>query len=99
MCKGEICGSDEVTRVVIPLVTQSALEGNKSKRVAKTNVWVKIKWNGKYLQGFEDNSKEIEEGNSLSSNKDFEHNRLQTKSGLRPNSRTQVQLIYKRAAT
>jgi len=63
------------------------LEGDKGKKVAKTNVWVKIKRNGKYLQGFEDNSKEIEEGNVLSSNKDFECNRLQTKSGLRPNSR------------
>jgi len=63
------------------------LEGDKSKRVAKTNVWVKIKRNGKYLQGFEDNFKEMKEGNGLSSNKDFKHNRLQTKSGLRPNSR------------
>jgi len=87
VCKGEICSSDEVTRVVIPLVTESALEGDKSGKVAKTNVWVKIKRNEKYLQGFEDNSKEIEEGNGLLSNKDFERNRLQTKSGLRPNSR------------
>jgi len=63
------------------------LEGDKSKKVTKTNVWVMIKRNGKYLQGFEDNSKEIKEGNGLSSNKDFEHNRLQTKLGLRPNSR------------
>jgi len=63
------------------------LEGDKSEKVTKTNVWVMIKRNGKYLQGFEDNSKEIKEGNGLSSNKDFERNRLQTKSGLRPNSR------------
>jgi len=34
-------------RVVIPLITLSALEGDKSKRVAKTNVWVKIKRKGK----------------------------------------------------
>jgi len=63
------------------------LEGDKSKRVTKTNIWVKIKRNGKYLQGFEDNFKERKEKNGLSSNKDFECNRLQTKSGLRPNSR------------
>jgi len=63
------------------------LEGDRCKRVAKTNVWVKIKRNGKYLQGLEDNFKEGKKGNSLSSNKDFEYNRLQTKSGLRPNSR------------
>jgi len=62
------------------------LESDKGKRVAKTNVWVKIKRNEKYLQGFEDSFKEMKEGNSLSSNKDFERNRLQTKSGLRPNS-------------
>jgi len=59
------------------------LESDKSEKVAKTNVWVKIKRNRKYLQGLEDNSKEIKEGNGLSSNKDFECNRLQTKSGLR----------------
>jgi len=64
------------------------LEGDKSEEVIKTNVWVKIKRNGKYLQGFEDDSKGVKEGDGLSSNKDFEHNRLQTKSGLRPNSRT-----------
>jgi len=87
MHKGEICSSDKVTRVIIPLVTQGTLEGDKSEGVVKTNVWVRTKRNGKYLQGFEDNSEEIKEGNSLSSNKDFEHNRLQTKSGLRPNSR------------
>jgi len=34
------------------------LECDKSEEVAKTNVWVKIKRNGKYLQGFEDNFKE-----------------------------------------
>jgi len=34
------------------------LEGDKSEKVTKTNVWVKIKRNGKYLQGFEDNFKE-----------------------------------------
>jgi len=34
------------------------LEGDKSKKVTKTNVWVKIKRNGEYLQGFEDNLKE-----------------------------------------
>jgi len=44
--EGEICGSDEVTRVVIPLITLGALEGDKSERVAKTNVWVKIKKKG-----------------------------------------------------
>jgi len=85
--KGEICSSDKVTRVVIPLVTKGALESDKGERVTKTNVWVKIKRDGKYLQGFEDNSKEKKEGNGLSSNKDFECNRLQTKLGLRPNSR------------
>jgi len=63
------------------------LEGDKSERVIKTNVWVKIKRNGKYLQGLEDNFKELKEGNIGSSNKDRERNRLQTKSGLRPNSR------------
>jgi len=35
------------------------LEGDKSKKVTKTNVWVKIKRNGKYLQGFEDDFKEM----------------------------------------
>ena len=54
----EQCGSDEVTRVVIPLVTQSVLEYDKGKRVTKTNVWVKIKRNGEHLQGFEDKLKE-----------------------------------------
>jgi len=62
------------------------LEGDKSERVAKTNVWVKIKRRGKYLQGVEDNFKEKKRDNG-SSNKDRERNRLQTKSGLRPNSR------------
>jgi len=56
--KGEICGSDKVIRVVIPLITLSALEGDESEKVAKTNVWVKIKRKGKYLQGFEDNFEE-----------------------------------------
>jgi len=63
------------------------LEGDKGEKVVKTNVWVVIKRNGKCLQGFEDNFKEKKKGNSFSSNKDFERNRLQTKSGLRPNSR------------
>ena len=47
MHKGEMCGSDEVTRVVIPFITLSVLEGDKSEKVAKTNVWVKIKRKGK----------------------------------------------------
>jgi len=34
------------------------LKGDKSKKVAKTNVWVRIKRKGKYLQGLEDNFKE-----------------------------------------
>jgi len=37
------------------------LEGDKSKKVAKTNVWVMVKRNGKYLQGLEDTFKEIKE--------------------------------------
>jgi len=41
------------------------LKGDKSKKVAKTNVWVKIKRNGKYLQGFEENSKEEKRGNGF----------------------------------
>jgi len=41
------------------------LEGGKSEKVAKTNVWVMIKRNGEYLQGLEDNSKEVKEGNGL----------------------------------
>ena len=62
----------KVTRVVIPLVTQSVLERDKCERVTKTNVWVKIKRNGERLQGFEDKLKESKEkGNSGSSNKDF----------------------------
>jgi len=64
VCKGEICSSDEVTRVVIPLNNLSALESDKSEKVAKTNVWVMIKRNGKYLQGLEDNFKEVKKGNS-----------------------------------
>jgi len=35
-----------------------ALECDKGEKVVKTNVWVKIKRNGKYLQGVEDNFKE-----------------------------------------
>ena len=85
--KGEMCGSDKVTRVMIPLVTWSALEGDESEKVAKTNVWVKIKRNGEYLQRLEDNSKEIKEEMVCQATRTFEHNRLQTKSGLRPNSR------------
>ena len=59
----ERCSSDKVTRVVIPLVTESVLECDKGERVAKTNVWVKIKRNGECLQGFEDELKEREKGN------------------------------------
>jgi len=44
-----------VIRVIIPLITEVVLECNKSERITKTNVWVKIKRRGKYLQGFEDN--------------------------------------------
>jgi len=47
--KGEICGSDEVIRVVIPLTTEVVLECDKGEEVTKTNVWVKIKRKGKYL--------------------------------------------------
>ena len=47
MHKGEICGSDEVIRVIIPLMTLSVLEDDKSEKVAKTNVWVRIKRKGK----------------------------------------------------
>jgi len=41
------------------------LECDKSEEVTKTNVWVMIKRNGEYLQGFEDNSKEVKERDSL----------------------------------
>jgi len=59
MCaKVKYAAAIKVTRVVIPLVTEVVLEGDKSEKVTKTNVWVKIKRNGKYLQGFEDNFKE-----------------------------------------
>ena len=58
MHKGKIYGSDKVTRVIIPLITKVTLECDKGKKVTKTNVWVKIKRNGKYLQGFEDDFKE-----------------------------------------
>ena len=71
--KGKRCGSDEVTRVVIPLVTQGVLECDKVERVAKTNVWVKIKRNGERLQSFEDKLKESKKGNVCSSNKDSEY--------------------------
>jgi len=70
MCKGRVCSSDKVTRVVIPLVTESVLKGNKGERVVKTNVWVKIKRNWKYLQEIEDNFKEGKRGNGFASNKD-----------------------------
>ena len=56
--RDEMCSSDKVTRVVIPLITRVTLECNKGERVTKTNVWVKIKRNGKYLQDVEDNFKE-----------------------------------------
>jgi len=46
------------------------LECDKGEEVIKTNVWVKIKRNGKYLQGVEDNFKKKEKRNSGSSNKD-----------------------------
>jgi len=68
--KGEICSSDEVIRVVIPLITKVVLECNKGEKVTKTNVWVKIKRKGKYLQGFEDDFNETIKGNIGSSNKD-----------------------------
>jgi len=59
MCaKIMVCDSDKVIRVVIPLITQVTLEGDKGEKVAKTNVWVKIKRKGKYLQSIEDNFKE-----------------------------------------
>ena len=89
MCaREEQCGSDEVTRVIIPLVTKAILECDKGERVAKTNVWVKIKRDGEHLQGFEDELKESKEkGNGCSSNKTLESSGLQTKSDLRPNSR------------
>jgi len=41
------------------------LGGDKSKKVAKTNVWVMIKKSGKCLQGFEDNFKENKRGKWL----------------------------------
>ena len=52
-----------VTRVVIPLVTQGALESDKGERVAKTIVWDVIKRNRERLQGFEDKLKEREKEN------------------------------------
>jgi len=54
----------KVTRVIIPLVTEVVLERDKSEKVTKTNVWVKIKRKGKYLQGFEDYFKKTKKGNS-----------------------------------
>jgi len=42
---------------IFPLLTREVLECDKGERVAKTNVWVKIKRSRKYLQGFEDNFK------------------------------------------
>jgi len=68
--KGEICGSDEVYKGHNSLNNLSALEGDKSEKVAKTNVWVEIKRKGKYLQGLEDHFKERQKGNVGSSNKD-----------------------------
>jgi len=62
MRKGRACSSDEIIRVVIPLITEVTLKGNKSERVAMTNVWVEIKRKGKYLQGFEDNFQERNKG-------------------------------------
>ena len=56
--KMKTCGSNEVIRVVIPLITKVTLECDKGEKVVKTNVWVKIKRNGKYLQGLEDYFKE-----------------------------------------
>ena len=70
MRKSRACSSDEVIRVVIPLITEVVLECDKGEKVAKTNVWVKIKRRRKYLQGLEDNFKERKERNSGSSNKD-----------------------------
>ena len=56
--QGERCSSNEVIRVIIPLITRVTLECDKGEKVAKTNVWVKIKRNREYLQGLEDNLKE-----------------------------------------
>ena len=68
--KVKTCGSDEVIRVIIPLITKVTLECDKGEKVIKTNVWVEIKRNGKYLQSIEDNFKERKKENSSSSNKD-----------------------------
>ena len=62
MRKGRAYSSDEIIRVIIPLITEVTLKGNKSERVAMTNVWVEIKRKGKYLQGFEDNFQERNKG-------------------------------------
>jgi len=64
------CSSDEVIRIVIPLITGVTLECDKGEKVAKTNVWVEIKRNRKYLQSVEDNFKKRKKGNGGSSNKD-----------------------------
>ena len=64
-----MCGSDEVIRVIIPLITEVTLECDKGEKVTKTNVWVKIKRSGKYLQRLEDNFKEEIMRNVCSSNK------------------------------
>jgi len=64
------CGSDEVIRVVIPLITGVTLECDKGEKVTKTNVWVEIKRNRKYLQSIEHNFKKRKKGNGGSSNKD-----------------------------
>jgi len=88
MCRSEVCGSDKVTRVIIPLVTEGGLECDKSKVVCKTNVWVIIKRKGKGLQEIEDDFKEREKRNSpFQATRLRMTSRLQTKSGLRPNSK------------
>jgi len=56
--KVKTCSSNRVIRVIIPLITEVTLECDKGEKVGKTNVWVKIKRNGKYLQSVEDNFKE-----------------------------------------
>ena len=47
MHKGGICSSDEVIRVIIPLITKMTLGCDKGEKVTKTNVWVEIKRKGK----------------------------------------------------
>ena len=64
----------KLKRVIIPLVTESVLECDKRERVAKTNVWVKIKRNGERPQSFEDKLKESKKRrDNGSSNKDSEY--------------------------